>query len=100
MSENAHGHLSTKQYVAIWGVLLALLFLSLGFGRVGHAGLAVTLIFGVAAVKAALVLAFYMHLKFEPRFVQLVLLFGLACVLILAFLLVPDIVYVYGRAGA
>lgn len=93
----AAAHLSTRQYVAIWGVLLALLGLSLAFAQLGSRVLAVVLIFGVAAAKAALVLGFYMGLKFEPRFVALILAGGLACILVLGGMLVPDIVHVYGR---
>jgi hypothetical protein len=44
-------------------------------------------------IKAYLVLAYFMHLKFEPFFVVLIMAAGLICLYFLFFLLVPDIVY-------
>jgi caa(3)-type oxidase subunit IV len=61
-----------------------------------HHMLAASLIFAVAIVKAALVAGYYMHLKFEPRYVVLVVVAGIATLFILFGGLVLDIVHVYG----
>ncbi len=83
-------------YVAIWLALVALLAVSLALGVAGHKAVATLLVLGVAVVKAALVVAYYMHLKFEPLMVVLVVVAGLACAGVLAVACVPDIVYVFG----
>lgn len=79
-------------YVFIWTILLGLLFLSIGFGYLSNPVVVVVSVFFVAAVKAYLVVAYYMHLRLEPRFIAAILCFGACCVLILGFALVPDIV--------
>jgi caa(3)-type oxidase subunit IV len=55
--------------------------------------LAVVLIFTVAVAKAYLVAAYYMHLRYEPLFIVIILLAGLATLYVLFFGLVPDVVY-------
>lgn len=83
-------------YVAIWGALMGALVVSLGLAYLEHAFLAALLIFLVAIVKAFLVVAFYMHLKFEPGHVIAIVIAGLVALAILFLGLVPDIVHVYG----
>jgi len=83
-------------YVAIWGVLMGALVVSLGLAYMEHAFLAALLIFLVAIVKAFLVVAFYMHLKFEPGHVIAIVIAGLLALAILFLGLVPDIVHVHG----
>lgn len=84
-------------YVAIWIILVAALFASLGLALLQQRQLAASLILALATVKAFLVLSYYMHLKFEPRFIVITITAGLLCMVILFFGLVPDIVHVYGR---
>ncbi len=91
--EAGHPH---PNYVAVWAVLVALLVLGIAAGFLGHPVLSTVLVFSVATVKALLVAANYMHMKFEPTFVRLIVAGGVICVLIVLFGLVPDIVYVYG----
>jgi cytochrome c oxidase subunit 4 len=80
-------------YVAIWGVLVAALLVSVLMAYMKLPVVTVVLIFSVALVKAYLVASYYMHLKAEPFFVALILVTGLACLYILFFGLVPDIVF-------
>ncbi|MBI3541156.1 MAG: cytochrome C oxidase subunit IV family protein [Deltaproteobacteria bacterium] len=84
-------------YVKIWLLLLALLGVSLLLGNSGHVMLAASLIFGIAIVKACLVGAYYMGLKWEPRYILWILLAGVFFMLVLAAALIPDIVYRYGN---
>jgi caa(3)-type oxidase subunit IV len=86
-----HGHPS---YVKVWAWLVALLVVSLGLGGLGNHRLAVSLIFGLAVVKALLVLGNFMHLRWEPRLVWLVAGFGVLCIVFLYFGVLPDIVLV------
>jgi caa(3)-type oxidase subunit IV len=80
-------------YVLIWSVLVAALLVSVVMGGMRLPVVTVVLIFSVAVIKAYLVAAYYMHVKFEPFFVGLIVAAGLACLYFLFFGLVPDIVY-------
>ena len=102
MEQRVSGRASTAQarhvnYVAIWGILVGALIVSLFLAYWKLPYLAAALIFSVAIAKALLVAAYYMHLKFEPRFVVLAVISGLVCLFILFAGLTLDIVHVYGR---
>lgn len=56
----------TRKYIILWAVLLAALVVSLVVGEVSTSTAAIAFIFAVALVKAWLVVAYYMHLAFEP----------------------------------
>lgn len=84
-------------YVKIWILLLVLLGVSIVLGNTRHVFLATILIFGIAIFKAFLVGAYYMRLKWEPRYIVGILLGGVALMVLLYFTLVPDIIYVYGQ---
>jgi len=64
MSEHAH-----PNYVKIWGILVVLLIISVLGPLVGIEWLTLVTAFGVAVVKAYLVVKNFMHLNVEPRFV-------------------------------
>ncbi len=85
--------MSVRFLVGIWSVLLALLGLSLALGYWGNVVLATLLIFTIAILKAFLVGAYYMGLRWEPKYILWILLGGVICILILYFALVPDIIY-------
>ncbi len=93
VSEEKHHH---PNYVAIWAVLLALLLAGIVVGNVQSPALGAALVFGVAGVKAYIVAANYMHLKYEPLFVKLIVASALACIVLVLIGLIPDVVYVYG----
>jgi caa(3)-type oxidase subunit IV len=80
-------------YVAIWGVLVAALVVSILLGEMNLPVVAAVLIFSVAIAKAYIVAAYYMHLRYEPFFVVIIIVTGLACLYVLFVGLVPDIVY-------
>ncbi len=84
-------------YVAIWKILVAALIVSLLLAHWKMPRFGAALIFTVAIVKAVLVAAYYMHLKFEPRFVVLVVICALLCLVILFAGLSLDIIHVYGK---
>jgi caa(3)-type oxidase subunit IV len=88
---------SDRRYVVLWAVLVGALLLSLALGALGATQLVVGMVFVLAAIKAYLVVAHFMHLSFEPRFVKLVLIGALAVIAVLYFGLVPDIIWVAGR---
>lgn len=83
-----HGHPS---YPQVYGALVILLVLSLLAPLLFPLKLAVLLIFLSAGVKAWLVIANFMHLRYEPRLLWLAV--GVVAFVFLAFLLgvYPDI---------
>ncbi len=89
--QDYHGH---PNYRLVWAGLVVLLALSLALGALGNHRLAVSLIFGLAVVKALLVAGNFMHLRWEPRLVWLVAGWGLLVVAFFYFGVLPDIVYV------
>ena len=93
----AHEESRHVNYVAIWKILVAALIVSLLLAHFKLARLGAALIFTVAIVKAVLVAAYYMHLKFEPRFVVIAVICALLCLLILFSGLSLDIIHVYGK---
>ena len=86
-------HADHPNYVLIWVILVAALLISLAMGYMSLPVVGVVMIFSVAVIKAAIVVGYYMHLKFEPFFVVAIAATGLACLYFLFFGLVPDIVY-------
>lgn len=86
-----HGH---PNYVAVWAALAALLVMSLAVGWLARGIAAVALIFGLAAVKAWLVLGNFMHLRWEPRFVWGIAAVAVLCLVFLSIGVAPDIVHV------
>ncbi len=62
-----------KSYIAIWGVLLVAMIVSLVLAEVSGAAWAIAVIFVIAAGKAWLVVSRFMHLSQEPRWIKLVM---------------------------
>jgi cytochrome c oxidase subunit 4 len=91
--ETARTEHKHPNYVAIWGFLVAALLVSVLMGYMKLPVVTLVLIFSVAVVKAFIVVSYYMHLKFEPFFVAVIVVAGLACLYFLFFGLVPDIVF-------
>lgn len=85
-------HMTAREYVVLWLILLGLLAGGVLFAYVDIPLLANVLVFAVAVAKAVLVLRNYMHLRWEPRFVTLALVGALACVVIFFLLTLPDAV--------
>ncbi len=82
-------------YLRIWGILLVLTVLEYFYARIlaGHMTALIAGLMTMALVKAALVALYFMHVKFEGRWVYLLMapVTFLAVVLVLA--LVPDMAY-------
>lgn len=86
-----HGH---PNYLMTWAILVALLFVSLALGHIGQKTLAIALIFSLAVVKAMMVLGNFMHLRWEPRVMWGMMIFGVVCACFFFFGVYPDIVRV------
>lgn len=87
----------THFHVIVWGWLVVLLIAGLAiFVLPIPKSAAVLMIFGVAAIKAALVLRNFMHLKHEHILIYLIALVPMILFLAFALSLIPDIVYRHG----
>jgi len=89
-----HTRDESSLYVMIWGWLIFLLIAGLAiFVLPISKALAAFLIFSIAAVKAALVIRNYMHLKHEHLLIYLIVLIPLLFFFGFMMTLIPDIVY-------
>ena len=95
MSETAdHSHddsHSPKKYVKIWGILLVLLVISFVGPELGILWVTLITAFGIALVKAYMVCAYFMHMKFEKSIVTYILVATLLLLLVMFTGLAPDI---------
>ena len=83
---------SYKMYWSIWAVLLVLTLIMIGVEALSlPTGIAVLVLVGAMMTKATLIAGWFMHLKFETRFIMLILVFAtLLTAAFLVFLLAPD----------
>lgn len=79
--------MNTKGYLAVFGALMGLTMLTVIASRL-HLGTGVAV--AIAALKASLVGAFFMHLKYEGRFTRFLAVFPVALLLVLIVMLLPD----------
>jgi len=85
-----HGAHHTN-YVKIWGILLVLLVVSVVGPMLGHPVLTMVTAFGIAFVKAFLVIKYFMHLTVEKKYVGFLLLTMLAIMLVFVGGVAPDV---------
>ena len=83
--------------LGIFVALIVALGLSIGLSAVSTGPLVVTVIFVVAALKAYLVLTYFIHLKAEARFIKVLVLGLLVLLFVLYAGVSPDVVWVFGR---
>jgi caa(3)-type oxidase subunit IV len=79
-------------YIAIWRWLVVLAIAALGVSLLPISKIAaLVLIFGIAVVKAAMVMRDYMHLKAETLIIHAIALIPILLFIGLALTLIPDI---------
>ena len=91
LKEDYHGHPS---YIGTWAILVLFFGLSLLANYLGNMQLAVGLIFVLAIMKTLLVVSNFMHVRWEPKTIWFMAIFGLMCVFFLYFGVMPDILWV------
>ena len=94
MAQRVHAdapHHDEISYVAIWGVLCALLGVSVLGPMVGVRLLTLITAFGIAIVKAYMVCRYFMHLRIEKKWVAYILGFMLAIMLVFFGGVAPDV---------
>jgi caa(3)-type oxidase subunit IV len=98
-SETTPSSHSARQYYVIWAALLVLLGLSLAFGQIGSVHVMTTLVFGVAAIKIALVMRYFMHMKLEPWLLAALMVGAFLCLVALFIGVSPDVSLRTGWSG-
>ena len=89
----AHAHCSSGMgwFMKVWGCLLILtageVFLTYEQLRLE---LMLTLLMGISIIKAALIIAYFMHLRYEKRSLFLTLIPALVFVLVMMVVIFPD----------
>ena len=84
----SHGH---TNYVAIWGILVALLVVSVVGPMLGIRLVTLITAFGIAIVKAYLVCTRFMHLNIEKKWVAYILAFMILMMVVFFAGVSPDV---------
>lgn len=80
-----------KSYLGIFAALFVLTVLEVGVAYVhGHRSAVMLCLFSLAAVKAACVALFFMHLKWETKVLRLVVAIPLALPVLYALILITE----------
>lgn len=83
-------------YIQIWGLLVALLVVSVIGPMLGHPLLTLFTAFGIACIKAYLVAKNFMHINLEQRFVSYAIITVLVFMLLLFAGASPDVMKAEG----
>lgn len=76
--EEEHHIVSYAANIKVWIVLLVLTWLTITVAYVNFGNLAVAVALLIATVKAGVVLAYYMHLRFDSKLLTVLLLVTMA----------------------
>ena len=90
-----HGH--HRNYVAIWGILVALLVVSVVGPMTGIRVVMLITAFGVACVKAYMVAKNFMHLDVEKPIVHWMMIVGVTLMVLFFAGVSPDVMKDHGR---
>ena len=93
MSEHAEHIVSYKLFTIIWLVLLVLTGITVAVSRVDLGAFNIWMALGIASVKSSLVIAFFMHMKYEQPVFKLCLLAALAILAIFIGFTFLDVLY-------
>jgi len=81
----------TSHYVRIWAILVGLLIVSVTGPLIGIKIITLITAFGIAIVKASMVIKFFMHLDVEKRFVHYFLATSLVLMFLFFAAVAPDV---------
>jgi len=89
-----HSHIVPyRTFIIVWLVLLALTGITVAAAQVHFGALNIWIALGIATLKAGLVIAFFMHMKYEQPLFKLALLSALAVLAIFIGLTFLDVLY-------
>lgn len=90
-ADHAHEVHDASHYVKIWAILIVLFLVSVGGPLLGHPIVTLITAFGIAIVKASMVVKYFMHLDVEKRFVHYFLATALAFMFLFFAAVAPDV---------
>jgi len=93
MNEQSHHIISYRKLTGIWLALLALTALTVGITRIDLGGYKVLSALAIACLKAGLVIAVFMHMKYEGRLLRWLLFLALVTLAIFIGLTFFDVLY-------
>jgi len=90
-TEHSHAEGSTRVFLIVWFWLLAFTGVEvfLGYEQL-ELKLMLTLLMGLSVIKAALIIAYFMHLRYERPSMALALMPSLVMVIVLMNIFLPD----------
>lgn len=89
-----HAHIVPyRTFIIVWLALLVLTGVTVAVAQVNLGALNVWAALGIATVKSALVVAFFMHMQYEPPLFKLALLAALAILAIFIGMTFLDVLY-------
>ncbi|MCS6806009.1 MAG: cytochrome C oxidase subunit IV family protein [Blastocatellia bacterium] len=89
--QSAHVDLPTSKYFGVWGYLLALTAIEVYLAYIHlNVTLMLVLLMGLSIVKAALIMAYFMHLKFERMSLIITLIPAMVICISLLAIVFPD----------
>jgi len=88
-----HPTMTVPRLLGVLGILLALTALTVSVSKIDLGVLNIWIALVIASAKASLVLLFFMHLKYENRFLKLALLGTVGCIALIIGLLFWDIAF-------
>lgn len=87
-NKDYHGH---PNYLMVFIALTVLMIASVFVDKMGLTGATGSIVvYGIAVIKAYLVIANFMHLKYEPKLVDMFPYLSIACMVVLFFGVYPD----------
>jgi cytochrome c oxidase subunit 4 len=95
-AEPPAAHLSARHYAIVWAVLVLLTGLTVGVSFLDMKKFVVLTAVTIATTKAALVLLYFMHVRYESRTIKYFVVVALGALAIFFALMFSDIVYRYG----
>jgi len=93
VSEQVHAPVSYRTFILVWVLLLALTAITVAVSRVHLGPLNIWVALGIASLKSALVIFFFMHLKYERLLFKLFLFGALVTLAIFIGLTFFDVLY-------
>ena len=90
MHDTAHGH-SKAPYFWVWGALIVMTLIEVYLAYIHLAPVTMlTILLGLSLIKAALIIAWFMHLKGEKRVMKWMLMGSVVACLVLMTVFFPD----------
>ena len=90
-SEHKHADTNVKIFMVVWFWLLALTGVEVFLGyKAFEVNVMIVLLMGLSVIKASLIIAYFMHLRYEKPSMAATLMPALVMVILLMFMLFPD----------